>query len=173
MSSDHHVQAVIVCATAVFVRDLMRCMDRLHKLEEDLNTKQLLQYCTCYLLQHKRTQQLEQIVMAVIQHEYNMPDDIENAPMLTEMLPFYKGAFEAEQNGTQQQYRNNVLFPAITESDIDTIPDGIPKNSEQFQQDVLAAAQNASEQKSSSKFALLVQSAIDDLNVQRTGTEKT
>ena len=137
MSSDHHVQAVIVCATAVFVRDLMRCMDRLHKLEEDLNTKQLLQYCTCYLLQHKRTQQLEQIVMAVIQHEYNMPDDIENAPCLLKCC-LLQGAFEAEQNGTQQQYRNNVLFPAIT-SDIDTIPDGIPKNSEQFQQDVQAA----------------------------------
>lgn len=110
-----HVKAVITGATAVFTQDLCRDMFTLQAHVEENQMPIVARACACRIMKGDKCAQLEALVTAVIDSPDGMPE-VDNQPLLREVLAVYSDTAHAERNGHAAQFRQQQLIPGIIEN---------------------------------------------------------
>lgn len=114
-----HRMAIVTGATSVFLRDLCRDMAWLRTITGDTDVPGIAKACACRIMQSAKYNEIESIVDKVLAHDDGMPE-IENRPLLAEIMACYSMASRAEREGTASDFRQNMLVPAIVEEAMET-----------------------------------------------------
>lgn len=118
-TTNSHVAAVVTGATAVFTQDLCRDMFTVQRLTGDDDIPGIARACACRLMKSSKCAELERIVTAVVESPDGMPE-LENTPLLAEVLQVYSEAARAERTGASAHFRRNTLVPAIVDTAMTT-----------------------------------------------------
>lgn len=153
---EDHTQAIVTGATAVFVRDLYRCMYVLQSITGNDDVPEVARVCANYLLAAPRCKALEKLVTDVLEHPHGLPV-AENQALLAEVMHFYHDAREAERAGTKSTYHQSQLVPEIMQSENIIIPQGTEA------QLFISTVQNAPDIVPSTPFEHIVCAAINNL----------
>ena len=123
-TADIHKMAIVTGATSVFMHDLCSDMAMLQRITGDTDMAGIAKACAARLVHGEKYRELELIVDSVIEHEDGMPE-IENRPLLAEILACYSGVARAERTGQASEYRRTFLVPAIVADAMETdVPEG-------------------------------------------------
>jgi hypothetical protein len=120
-----HTTAVITGATAVFTKDLCRDMFAVQQLTGDTDVPGIARACAHRLMKSEKCRELEKIVTAVLESPDGMPE-LENSALLAEVLQVYSEAARAERAGESQQFRKDLLVPALVQCAMDEATPGDP-----------------------------------------------